>query len=76
MNKSDFAFLKNLLPFLQIIVASLLVVVILLQKGSGELFSKDTSFYSTFRGVEKKLFWLTAILAILFVVLGIGNLWL
>ncbi|MCL5960011.1 MAG: preprotein translocase subunit SecG [Chloroflexi bacterium] len=61
----------------QIIVAVVLTLIILLQaKGSG--FSGvfgggDTSVFRTRRGVEKTLFQLTIVLAVLFILLSMVN---
>ncbi|MGC9049054.1 MAG: preprotein translocase subunit SecG [Patescibacteria group bacterium] len=57
-----------------IIVSVLLVVAILLQsRGSGlsSLFGGGGEFYQTRRGLEKKIFILTIILAIIFLALGV-----
>ena len=47
--------MNNLLPILQIIIASLLVVFILLQQrgqGLGSAFGQSGGFYSTRRGIQ------------------------
>lgn len=67
--------MQNILSILQVIVASLMVVVILLQaKGSGlsTVFGGEGGFYRSKRGVEKLFVYLTIILAILFFVLSIA----
>ncbi len=67
--------MKNFLLFLQIIVSSFLIVVILLQaKGSGlgTVFGSDASFYRSRRGIEKMFVYFTIILAFLFFVLSIA----
>lgn len=61
----------------QIIVAIFLILSILLQKrggGLGTAFGGGGGFYATRRGLEKKIFWLTIILGIIFVVLALLNL--
>lgn len=61
---------------LQIIVSILLIVSILMQnKGSGlsAVFGGDTGGYYAKRGFEKFLLYFSAILAILFIVLAIIN---
>ena len=58
----------------QIFVSVVLIGVLLLQaRGSGfsATFSSDNSIYRTRRGVEKTLFNVTIVLAILFVVVSI-----
>ena len=58
----------------QIFVSLVLIGVLLLQaRGSGfsATFSSDSSIYRTRRGVEKTLFNVTIVLAILFVIVSI-----
>ncbi len=69
--------MKEYLPTAQIIVSSLLIIFVLLQqRGSalGSVFGGGGGFYSTRRGLQKKIFWLTCILAILFLGLAVFNL--
>ena len=69
--------MKEYLPLAQITVSSLLIILILLQqRGSalGSLFGGEGGFYATRRGLQKKIFWLTCILAIVFLTLAIFNL--
>jgi protein translocase SecG subunit len=69
--------MKEYLPTAQIVVSSLLIIFILLQqRGSalGSVFGGGGGFYSTRRGLQKKIFWLTCILAILFLGLAVFNL--
>jgi protein translocase SecG subunit len=69
--------MKEYLPTAQIIVSSLLIIFILLQqRGSalGSVFGGGGGFYSTRRGLQKKIFWITCILAILFLGLAVFNL--
>ena len=68
----------NLLSIIQIIVAVLLVVSILLQQRGGGLGGAfggtGGGSYSTSRGLQKKLYFATIVLGILFVVLALANL--
>lgn len=69
--------MKEHLPTAQIVVSSLLIIFILLQqRGSalGSIFGGGSGFYSTRRGLQKIIFWLTCILAILFLGLAVLNL--
>ncbi|MEK7087476.1 MAG: preprotein translocase subunit SecG [Patescibacteria group bacterium] len=59
------------LPIVQIIISTLLILAILLQaRGSGlsSVFGGESTFYHTRRGMEKVIFWLTIVLAVLFVI--------
>lgn len=61
----------------QIIISILLVVVILLQnKGAalGSVFGGNSAVFLTKRGIEKKLFVLTIVLAVLFFANSVANL--
>ncbi len=63
------------LKIAQIIIAALLIVVILLQnKGSGlgSAFGGSNAVFTTKRGLEKKLYNITIILAILFFVVSLA----
>jgi len=69
--------MKEYLPLLQIIVAVVLIAFILLQQGGsalGSAFGQSGGFYSTRRGIQKKIFWGTIVLGTLFVVLALLNL--
>ena len=71
--------MSNLLLWVQIGVAVLLVAAILLQQkgaGLGSAFggSLGGQVYRSKRGLEKALFWATVILAILFMILALLNL--
>lgn len=64
----------NLLPVAQIFVALLLSGAILLQAkgtGLGTTFGGGGEFYRSKRGIEKALFLMTIILAILFLLLSL-----
>lgn len=66
--------MNNYLYVVQILVSVVLIGVLLLQaRGSGfsATFSSDSSIYRTRRGVEKTLFNVTIVLAVLFVVISI-----
>ena len=61
----------------QIVVAVLLIISILLQSsgsGLGGVFGGAGAVYSTKRGIEKILFYLTIVLSILFFTLALANL--
>lgn len=71
--------MASILPIIQIIVAVILVVLILFQQRGtalGSAFGGEGGggFYSTRRGIQKKLLWLTIIFGALFVILAIINL--
>ncbi len=66
-----------LLSIIQIIVSILIIIGVLLQqRGSGLSSSIGGAggFYSTRRGVEKRIFWSTVVLIIVFIGLSILNL--
>ena len=66
--------MSTYLYVVQIFVSVVLIGVLLLQaRGSGfsATFSSDSSIYRTRRGVEKTLFNVTIVLAVLFVVISI-----
>jgi len=69
--------MKNFLPIFQIVVAVLLIVFILLQQRGtalGSAFGGEGGFYATRRGIQKKIFWATAVLGALFIILALLNL--
>lgn len=69
--------MKEYLPIAQIIVSGILIVLILLQQrgtGLGAAFGGGGGFYATRRGLQKKIFWLTVVTGILFLVLALLNL--
>lgn len=62
-------FLKAILPFIQILIAILLVAAILIQRrgaGLSEAFGGGSAIYHSKRGLEKTIFTATIIIAILF----------
>ncbi len=69
--------MKIILITAQIIVSIFLILAILLQQRGealGSAFGGSGEFYSTRRGLEKKIFWATIILGIIFIGLAIANL--
>ena len=67
--------MRALLPITQIILSVLLIVVILLQQRGASLgssFGGDSASYNTRRGLEKWLFYVTIVLAILFFISGLA----
>lgn len=67
----------NLLTIFQIIVAILLIICILLQRRGtalGSAFGGGGGFYGTLRGIQKKIFWATVVLGIVFIILALLNL--
>lgn len=71
---------SSLLPLAQIVVAILLMIAILMQsKGAGlggAFGGTGGGVYLTKRGLEKKLFTATIILATIFILLSLGALYL
>jgi preprotein translocase subunit SecG len=68
--------MKNYLQIAQVIISILLIGAILLQgRGAGlsAVFGGEDSVFRTKRGIEKTIFIITIILAILFLGLGIIN---
>ena len=69
--------LKENLPIFQIIVSVLLIISILLQRRGqalGGTFGGGGEFYLARRGLEKKLFFITIFLGILFIALALAGL--
>ena len=70
--------MNTILPIAQSIIALLLIVFILIQQRGTALGSafggEGGSFYSTRRGVQKKIFWATIICGVLFIGLALVNL--
>jgi preprotein translocase subunit SecG len=66
--------MTNYLYIAQILVAIALIIVTLLQVkggGLGGIFGQADTVYRTKRGVEKTLFQLTIVLAVIFIILSI-----
>lgn len=62
--------MKPTIYLVQIILAVLLILTIIVQQkgsGLGSAFGQDMAMYSTRRGAEKLLFYLTIVLAVLFI---------
>ncbi len=69
--------MKIILITIQIIVSILLILAILLQQRGealGSAFGGGSEFYATRRGIEKKIFWATIVLGVIFIGLAITNL--
>ena len=69
--------MKQILFILQIAVPVLLILLILLQQRGtalGSAFGGEGGFYLKRRGLEKKIFWGTVVLAVLFIAISLFNL--
>lgn len=70
--------MQQYLPLAQILVSIILIVLILLQQRGTALGSsfggQESGFYGTLRGIQKKIFWATAVFGVLFVALALLNL--
>ena len=71
--------MQQYLPLAQIIISVLLVILILLQQRGSALGSafgqdQDGGFYTTRRGIQKKILWLTIVCGALFIILAMLNL--
>lgn len=69
--------LQKIINIVQLVISGLLVLAILLQsRGAGlsGTFGGDSAVYTTRRGPEKMLYWITLILALIFVGLAIASL--
>jgi preprotein translocase subunit SecG len=67
---------QNVLLIGQIIVSIALMASVLLQSrgaGLGATFGGDSSVYRSRRGIEKRLFQFTVVLAVLFVIFSIAS---
>ncbi|MEK7503498.1 MAG: preprotein translocase subunit SecG [Patescibacteria group bacterium] len=65
------------LTIAQLVVSVVLITLILLQQRGtalGSAFGQESGFYGTLRGVQKKIFWATVVVAALFLVLAVANL--
>ena len=68
--------MKDFLSIAQILVAVLLVIFILFQQRGtalGSAFGSEGSFYSTQRGLQKKLFVATWVLVAVFIILALSG---
>jgi protein translocase SecG subunit len=70
--------MDNTIAIAQIVIASVLAILILVQQRGtalGSAFGQDSgASYTTQRGIQKKIFWLTIFTAGLFLALAIFNL--
>jgi preprotein translocase subunit SecG len=69
--------MQQYLPWAQILVSVILIVLILLQQRGtalGSSFGQEGGFYGTLRGVQKKIFWATVVFGAIFIVLALLNL--
>ena len=69
--------MPSLLIIAQIAVSAILMTLILLQQRGtalGASFGGEGGFYSTRRGVQKKMYWATIVSAALFIALAVLNL--
>lgn len=68
--------IKSILPFIQIVISILIVIVILLQQrgtGLSAAFGGEGNVYRTKRGIEKILFRATIVLAALLLASALTN---
>jgi len=66
-----------ILQIIHVIIAVLLIIVVLLQQrgsGLGDAFGGDSAVYTSRRGAEKFLFYLTIVFGVSFVVLAVVQL--
>ena len=69
--------MTNILIWAQLVVSIVLIPLILLQQRGtalGSAFGQESGFYGTLRGVQKKIFWATIVMGILFLGLAVTNL--
>jgi len=69
--------LQQIINIVQLVISLLLILSILLQsRGAGlsGTFGGDSAVYTTRRGAEKMLYWVTLILALAFVGLAVASL--
>jgi len=70
--------MNTILPIAQSIIAILLIIFILVQQRGTALGSafggEGGGFYSTRRGIQKKIFWATIIFGALFIISALLNL--
>jgi len=65
---------ENIYNIVQLVLATLLIIVILLQQkgaGLGGVFGGSSNIYSTKRGLDKILFYATIVLAVVFFAVSI-----
>ncbi len=69
--------MNRILIYSHLIVSVLLIILVLLQQRGaalGSAFGLESGFYATRRGIQKKIFWTTILLGILFIILSLLNL--
>ena len=70
--------METIISSVQIIIAILLIVFVMFQQRGTALGSafggEGGSFYSTRRGIQKKIFWATIVCGALFIALALVNL--
>jgi preprotein translocase subunit SecG len=69
--------MTNILIIAQLIVSVILIVLILMQQRGtalGSAFGQDGGFYGTLRGAQKKIFWATVVMGVLFLGIAVANL--
>ena len=70
--------MNTILPIAQGIIAILLIIFVLVQQRGtalGSAFGGESGgFYSTRRGIQKKIFWATIVSGALFIILALINL--
>jgi preprotein translocase subunit SecG len=70
--------MANIIPIVQIVISVALIGLIMLQQrgggGLGSAFGQEGGAYSTQRGIQKKIFRVTLVLAVLFIGLAVYNL--
>jgi protein translocase SecG subunit len=70
--------IKTYLPFIQIALSIVLMILILLQQRGtalGSAFGQENSnFYGTLRGAQKKIFWSTIVAGALLIASALANL--
>lgn len=69
--------MTNILTWAQLVVSAILIALILLQQRGtalGSAFGQESGFYGTLRGVQKKIFWATVVVGVLFLGLAVANL--
>ncbi len=68
--------MQQILPYIQIAIAIILVILVLLQQRGtalGSAFGQESGFYGTMRGAEKKIFVLTCVFGAIFILLALAS---
>jgi protein translocase SecG subunit len=66
--------MQNILPYIQIGIGVILIILVLVQQRGtalGSAFGQEGGFYGTLRGAEKKIFWLTCVFGAAFIILAV-----